>query len=178
MKIRKALETDIVSTGAFYDRVVSWLDNHVNYPKWTYGVYPSEQSAREMTKTGLQYVCEDEDRIIGAFVLNTDPQGDYQKGKWTQELDDGEYMVIHAFALDPDYQGKGYGSEVIRFCINKAKDEGFKAIRLDIVPENIPARKLYEKNSFTYVGDADLDRGIEEIPIFSLFELNLKNVPD
>ncbi|MCR5322467.1 MAG: hypothetical protein K6E85_04275 [Lachnospiraceae bacterium] len=45
MKIRKALETDIVSTGAFYDRVVSWLDDHVNYPKWTYGVYPSEQSA-------------------------------------------------------------------------------------------------------------------------------------
>ncbi len=37
---------------------------------------------------------------------------------------------------------------------------------------NYPARQLYEKKGFTFAGDADLDRGIEEIPIFSLYELN------
>lgn len=35
-----------------------------------------------------------------------------------------------------------------------------------------PARKLYEKNGFTYAGDVDLERGIEDIPVFSLFKLN------
>jgi hypothetical protein len=44
---------------------------------------------------------------------------------------------------------------------------------VDIVPDNLPARKLYEKEGFTYAGDVDLERGIEEIPLFSLFELDL-----
>ena len=49
---------------------------------------------------------------------------------------------------------------------------GYKAFRLDIVPGNAPAQKLYEKSGFKYAGDAGLDRGIAHIPVFSLYELN------
>ena len=45
-------------------------------------------------------------------------------------------------------------------------------LRVDIVPTNHPAKKLYEKNGFTYAGDVDMGRGIEGIPEFSLFEFN------
>ena len=44
---------------------------------------------------------------------------------------------------------------------------------VNAVPENTPAIKLYKKHGFVYVGDEDLDRGIEEIPVFSLLEYNL-----
>ena len=101
MKIRKCQEKDIEAVGSLYDKVVAWLDDTVNYPKWTYKVYPTERTARENTK-----------------------------------------------AL------------------------GYKAFRTDIVPENIPARRFYEKNGFTYAGEADLERGIEDIPVFGLLEKN------
>ena len=61
---------------------------------------------------------------------------------------------------------------MVRFCVDKAKSNGFQALRVDIVPENLPAKKLYEKNGFTWAGDADLERGIENIPVFSLYEKN------
>ena len=81
-------------------------------------------------------------------------------------------MVLHTLAVDPDMNGRGIGSKVIEFCVDKAQAEGSRALRVDIVPGNLPARKLYEKNGFTYAGDADLERGFEDIPVFSLFETN------
>ena len=84
----------------------------------------------------------------------------------------GAYMVLHTLAIEPNLQGQGLGSEIIRFCQEKAKGKGYLALRLDIVPENQPARIFYEKNGFSYAGNADLGRRIEGIPMFSLFELN------
>lgn len=172
MQIRKCRETEIVEVGAFYDEIVWWLDNHINYPKWMYKIYPSESFVRESTMAGKQYVCMKGRKLAGAFVLNDDPQGNYQKGKWARHIPDGEYMVLHALAISPELQGKGLGAEIVRFCTEEAKSKGYKAFRLDIVPGNAPAQKLYEKSGFKYAGDADLDRGIAHIPVFSLYELN------
>ncbi len=172
MEIRKCRAEEIPETGAFYDRVVQWLDNHINYPKWMYRVYPSEASVRENTIAGNQYVCLEDREIVGAFALNDDPQGNYQKGDWAVPLTDGEYMVLHALAIAPERHGQSLGSKAVRFCVETAKANGYASLRLDIVPGNHPARRLYEKHGFRYAGDVDLDRGIEHIPIFSLFELN------
>ncbi len=173
MEIRLCKNADIEATGAFYDRVVMWLDEHVNYPKWTYGVYPSVDFVKQVTALQTLYICTDHDEIVGAFVINNDPQGSYQKGDWTREIAEGNYLVIHSLAIAPEMQGQGLGSKVVAFCIEEAKRHGYPAIRLDVVPDNEPAKKLYEKNGFTFCGDYDLDRGIPEIPIFSLYELNL-----
>ena len=173
MEIRKCTEKDMVPAGAFYDKVVLWLDEHINYPKWVYRTYPSEGSVCEMTKAGSQYICIDKGKIIGAFVLNTDPQGNYGKGNWEMNLSDGEYMVIHAMAVSPELNGQGLGSEIIRFCAEKGKAEGYRALRADVVPDNFPAKALFAKNGFRYASDADLERNLEDIPVFSLFELNL-----
>ena len=172
IRIEKCTEADVAAVGAFYDRVVRWLDAHVNYPKWVYRVYPSEGSVREATAAGEQYVCLDGDAIAGAFVLNADPRGNYRKGKWQKDLPDGAYMVLHTLAVAPERQGRGLGSQIVRFCAERARSGGFGALRVDIVPDNHPAAKLYRKNGFTYAGDADLERGIAEIPVFSLYELN------
>lgn len=173
MEIRKSLRSEIEDIGAFYDAVVAYLDEHINYPKWIYKVYPSSDFAREMTEEGSQYVCLDDGKIVAAFVLNLDPQGSYQKAVWKRDLPDGSYLVMHAVAVDQDLSRRGIGSEIIRFCRKKAEEEGYEALRVDVVPENTPARSLYEKNGFEYAGDWDLERGIEGIPYFSLYEMNL-----
>ena len=172
MEIRKCTEADATAAGAFYDKVVRWLDGHINYPKWIYGVYPSAETVRASTLAGEQYVCLDTGRIVGAFILNADPKGNYRKANWRQPLAEGEYMVLHTLATDPEVHRRGIGTEIIRYCAGQARSQGYRALRVDIVPDNWPARRLYEKNGFTHAGDVDLERGIDGIPVFSLYELN------
>ncbi len=173
MIIRRCEDKDIKPTGEFYDKVILYLDEHINYPKWQYKQYPSADSVRDMTNEGSQYIVEEDGHMIGAFVFNDDPQGDYSVGSWKRDLPSGSFMVIHGLAVDPSFHGKGIGTFILDFCIEKAREDGYKAIRLDIVPGNIPAARLYEKKGFVCAGTADLRRGIEDIPEFTLYELNL-----
>ena len=81
LDIRKCSKADIARVGRFYDHVVSWLDDHVNYPRWIYGTYPSEYSVRIATETESQYMCLRGGSVIGAFILDTQPLGDCRKGR-------------------------------------------------------------------------------------------------
>lgn len=172
MIVKVSSESEITAVGEFYDRAVKYLDEHINYPKWTYKVYPSEDSVREKALAGSQFMFGRNGQVVGAFVLNDDPQGVYENVMWNKPLERGEYMVCHTLAAEPNMQGKGIGKQMVSFCIKYAMEHGYKAIRLDVVPDNIPARRLYEKCGFQYAGDVDLERGIAEIPLFSMYELN------
>ena len=173
MTIDLCVDSDIVAVGAFYDGVVKYLVEHVNYPRWMYNRYPSEPFVREMTEVGCQYVCRIDGQIVAAFTLNDDPQHEYKKVSFSKPLLQGEYLVIHALAVATELQGRGIGKQIVRFCIDYARAHGYKAIRLDVVPTNYPAKKLYEQCGFAYLGDVDLERGFEDIPLFSMYELNL-----
>ena len=173
MFIRKCTYGDVAAVGALYDEVVKYLTEHVNYPKWRYKVYPSEQFVLEMTGAGWQYECRVEGKIAAAFVLNDDPQNEYKKVTFSKSLLQGEYLVIHALAVATELQGRGVGKLIVQFCIDFAREKGYKAIRLDVVPTNYPAKKLYEWFGFRYLGDYDLERGYKDIPLFSMYELNL-----
>ena len=173
MIIRKGTERDIPAVSDFYDRTVKYLCEHINYPKWTYKQYPAEAFVRAMTEEGSQFLCMDSDGIAGAFVLNRDPQGAYENARWSRELSRGEYMVCHALASEIAKHGRGIGRYMVEYCIDYAKGQGCRALRLDVVPGNTPAKKLYERCGFRYMGDADLERGIAEIPLFSMYEKNL-----
>ncbi len=173
MYIKKCQNKDIAFTTEFYDNIVKFLDEHTNYPRWIYKVYPSEDSVKAMVKEESQYICISDEKILGAFVLNDKPQGCYWKADWSKEIDDGSYMVLQTLAIDPSMQRKGLASDIIHFCIDKAKSEGYEAIRIDVIPDNYPAKKLFEKNGFEYVGDVDLELDIGNNPFFSLYELNL-----
>lgn len=173
MIIRLCEKSDIPAVGEFYDRVVQDLCEHINYPKWVYQEYPSVDTARAMTAAGSQFICTDRGTIIGAFILNDDPQGAYENAAWSRPLNKGSYLVCHTLATEPSLRGKGLGRQIVEYCIDYAKEHGYQAIRLDVVPDNTPAKKLYEKCGFTYIGDADLEREIDDIPIFSMYEYNI-----
>lgn len=173
MLIRKCTKKEIAAVGSFYDHVVEYLCTHINYPKWSYQEYPSTDYVKQMTDADCQFVCVDHDTIIGAFVLNDDPQGAYDHAVWSRQLTAGSYLVFHTLATEPSLSRNGVGTQIVNFCIDYARQNGYSAIRLDVVPDNIPAKKLYEKCGFTYTGEADLDRGLDEIPLFSMYEFNL-----
>ena len=67
----RIFKSDMEMLGAlteFYLGVTTYLDSHINYPKWTPGVYPGEESIRAAINAGTQYVCMEGDEIVGAFT--------------------------------------------------------------------------------------------------------------
>ncbi len=156
----------------FYRSVVRHLEANVNYPKWS-NAHPSNESIAEAVRKGEQYICVDNGAIVGAVVLNGNPEGAYERGNWSLSLAAGEFLVIHALAVSPDCSRRGVGSFMVRQSIQIAAQKGYKALRLDVVPGNFPAERLYQKHGFRYVNTADLLRNIEGIPEFDLYELNL-----
>ena len=157
---------------AFYHQVVRYLEENVNYPHWN-ADHPSDESIAQAIDSGLQYICLDNGEIVGAVVLSEDPEGLYDIGKWSRELKLGEFLIVHVLAVSPDHLHKGVGDFMVKECIELAKNKGYRAVRLDVVPGNTPAVRLYEKNGFTYAGSGDLQRYLVDIPVFDLYELNL-----
>lgn len=170
--IEKCDRSHLDALDVLYDRVVEHLEATVNYPKWTRGVYPCRDSISRAIDAGTQYVCRDGDRAVGAFILNDDPQGDYSVGEWRKPLRDKEFAVIHTLAVLPDESGRGIGRAMIEYCIERSKALGYKALRLDVVPGNLPAIKLYTRMGFEFAGEKDLRRGFDELTTFELYELN------
>ncbi|MBQ3431239.1 MAG: GNAT family N-acetyltransferase [Clostridia bacterium] len=176
MQIRKATKEDIESLGRFYDKEVMWMDAHdCNYPLWTYKGYPTEDTVRWAISEGTQFICLEKKEIIGSFMLNTDPLGAYDKLPWSRELKQGEYMILHMFCVSHQHTGKGIGKQMVRFCVEYAKAHGYKGIRLDVVPTNLPAKQLFFGCGFHYIGDFDLEKGVEKIPIFSMYEYDFSS---
>ena len=172
MKLIKCNKAHLEEVTALYHRTVAYLQKHINYPKWS-SAHPSDDGISATIAAGEQYICVENEKALGAVVLKDNPEGDYDAGDWSIDLKPGEYLVIHALAVDPLFAHKGVGRFMVEQCIKMARQGGCKALRLDVVPGNVPARDLYEKMGFVYVGTKDLRRDIEEIPVFDLFELNL-----
>jgi len=173
MDIVKCTEEYIAEVGAMYDNAVFALENSTNYPRWIYKVYPTVENVKRCTENGELYICINNDRAVGAYKLNADPEGNYDKGSWRRQLKVGEYLVIHMLAVAVGQFGNGIGKAMVSHALETARKGGYKAVRLDVVPDNIPAIKLYTGLGFTYAGTFDLERGIEHVPEFSLFEFNL-----
>ncbi len=173
MQIIKCTEADWEAAAEFYDKVTAYLEQHRNYPKWTHGGYPGKESTGQAIRNGVQYLCLDGEQAAGAFILNEDPMGDYSAGDWSVSLPEGSYLVIHTLAADPERYHRGIGKFMVAYCIETAKEKGYSALRLDVVPSNLPAKRLYEAMEFRFAGTRDLKRDIPEIPVFDLYERNL-----
>lgn len=172
MELKECDRTDLEKIVALYHQTIRHLEETINYPRWSAG-HPSDAYIEAAITAGEQYACMEQDRALGAVVLSTDPQGCYEAGKWSRSLKTGEFLTIHALAVNPLCRHQGVGCFLVRECMKIARQGGYQALRLDVVPGNIPARGLYEKMGFRFVGTEDLKRNIEEVPVFDLFEWNV-----
>ena len=172
MEFVKCDRSHIPAVTAFYHQVINYLETHINYPFWS-PEHPSDEAIRDAVGRGEQYICLSGGEILGALVLSEDPDGDYESVDWSRELKQGEYLSLHVLAVGPDCYQKGVGSFMVDGCVRVARQKGYKALRLDIVPTNTPAQRLYRKMGFTYAGTADLKRPTAPIPLFDLYELDL-----
>ena len=172
MEFIKCEKEHFGAVAKMYESSVDYLNRTINYPLWT-SEHPSREYVEESIARGEQFACVESGRVLGAVVLSENPEGSYELGDWSRNFRYGEYLVIHILAVDPGHLKEGVGEFMVDGCISYAKSRGYKALRLDVVPGNVPAVRLYEKKGFVFAGEKDLQRGIKELPIFDLYELNI-----
>lgn len=52
------------------------------------------------------------------------------------------------FCMDPEYQGQGYGTEILNYSIDYLKNIGVSSILLEVRKSNKTAQAVYEKFGF------------------------------
>ena len=113
---------------------------------WNMKAQPLAEKWREEIASGnrLVFVYKINGEFIGegALVLDTgDP--DYTIL--------GQCVYVSRMIVKKEYRGRGIGSEILEFLINKAKEMGFSEMTIGVDKDNETALHLYRKYGFTDV---------------------------
>ncbi|MDI9469776.1 MAG: GNAT family N-acetyltransferase [Bacillota bacterium] len=147
-EFRAARAADLESLVAFYDDIIDWLDATTNYPRWIRGVYPAADYLGAAIRAGELFLLEEDGRILAAGGLNHDVPPGYETVDWGVEARPDEIYAIHAFGTHPTAMGRGAGSRLVAELVELARRRGMRAIRLDVIAGNEPARAFYRRAGF------------------------------
>lgn len=64
---------------------------------------------------------------------------------------DNDRFLIDGIAVDRDARGQGVGTALLAALCDAGRERSYREIRLDVLPENIRARALYEREGFVVV---------------------------
>ncbi len=97
-------------------------------------------------------------------------------GLYRYHRDADEAVWLAWFCVDPKARGQGIGQALIEHTVSRARDAGFRLIRLytSTAPNEAAAQRLYEKNGFREVGRR---QGIFTTTIFREKQLDLAGQP-
>ena len=170
MEIVKADRNHLEEIGALYDDICDYLGEHVNYPGWKKGIYPTMNDAKTGIEEGSLYIAKDNHKIVGTMILRHRPEEAYKNVEWSIESNYEKIYVIYTLAVHPKFIRSGVGKKLLDFAEALARAEGCVGLRLDVVKGNIPAENLYKKCGYQYVATTSL--GYEEygLPWYNLYE--------
>ncbi len=112
--------------------------------------YPNRAFFQEAISDGNLFIFVDSGNIIGCVVLDEWQAREWSGVEWLSS--DSPVLVIHALAIEPDLQGRGYGAALLRACEQLAVENGYRSIRLDTFESNPAAKQLYERHGYEYRG--------------------------
>lgn len=81
---------------------------------------------------------------------------EYEKIVWRDKLPNDQVATVHLLAVSPSYRGRSLGIKLLEEAMKIAVRNGKKALRLDALKTNLPARRMYEKAGFLYRGEQRL----------------------
>jgi len=171
--IRNAEITEYESVMEFYYQLIDDMQGMQYHPKWQKGIYPDPLEVEDAIHNNELYVLENDGLIVSAMRVNHSATEGYEKVKWKTSAQEDEVSIIHMLGVAVYHQGSGIAKQMVQYVIEKARREGNKAIRLDVLCGNIPANRLYESMGFEFREKISLfyeDTGITD---FELYELVL-----
>ena len=152
MQLIKAQEKDFERVCDLYTRIIGETAGMEQYARWKKGLYPTEEGIRAYMAEGALYLLSDGDSLAGAMAITMEQGEDYHEIAWERKVPDNNVAVVHIFGVSPDYQRRGTGRDMLRKAILLARENHKKAVRLDALASNTPARHLYESEGFRYRG--------------------------
>ncbi|MCL2078342.1 MAG: GNAT family N-acetyltransferase [Oscillospiraceae bacterium] len=171
--IKQALITQYDQVEEFYRNLIDSMQGVKHFPKWKMGIYPTEEQLKNAISAGTLYLSYYEDKIVGAMILDNNFSPEYSGAKWQITAEKHEIMIIHVLAVSTEFQGKGIAKKMVGFAIDLCKNRKMKAIRLDVMKENIPAAKLYIKAGFTLISTVEMYYEDTGRAVFDLYEIVL-----
>jgi len=57
-------------------------------------------------------------------------------------------LLMDGITVSADYRGQGVGTQLFDALVDYAKENGYQAIRLDVIDTNPHARRLYDRLGF------------------------------
>lgn len=173
MTIKPANLDDFENVTEFYYDLIESMQNVEYHPAWKKDIYPTKQFIYDSITKKELFIAVINENIAGSMVMNHDCADGYAKIKWKISVKKDEVIIIHALGISRCHQGKGIAKKMVQYAIENCKDNGIKAIRLDVLASNKPAQKLYSATGFIYINKIRLfyeDTGLTD---FYLYELAL-----
>lgn len=140
----------------FYMNIIDNTENMERHARWIKGLHPTDEGIKGYIEGNEMYLFMDGDKIAGAMAVTMEQGEAYHNILWSIKAEDNEVAVIHILGVNPEYQRKGIGRQMIDESIQLAKDNCKKAVRLDALASNTPARHMYEARGFEYKGKLNL----------------------
>lgn len=154
--IRKARENDLKKVEAGYTNLLTYEKEHINNSNWVLGLYPTIKTAEKAFSEDTLYVFEEDGIVLGSMILNQIQPEDYKYIKWEYEADEKEVLVVHTLCIIPSSARKGCGRKMMDFALNKGKEIGCIAVRLETYAGNEPAKALYKSMGFRFAGEGSV----------------------
>ena len=171
MIFRKAEKEDFYKIRDLYWNLIDRAQGDPSFPHWKKGIHPSDAMIRDGIDKGDLYVLADGDEIAACVIANDEKIDGYSDAPWL--IDSDEVIILHVLAVHPDQHGKGLARRLVENVIELERKAGKKALRLDVIENNITAEKLYQKLGFQYVQTKTLYYDVVGEMTFKLYELVL-----
>lgn len=155
----------VVASAEHIDRMCEITDQakrqlrSLGLDQWQSG-YPSREVWMQDIKDGCTYLAVEDGEILGMFAYQTTPDPSYAviDGEW---LTDGEYAAMHRVCVSDGCKGKGVAGKMFAYGFEMARKAGFKSMRIDTHPGNIPMQRALKKAGFVVCGKIRLVGGCE-----------------
>ena len=151
LKVRQAVPEDLTAIVELYDGVIDLFQAQTGNTGWRRGVYPTETDFQKAIETGTLYLGELEGRLAAGMILTQGTDKTYGEPPWRVDAPDEETAVIHTLGVSPAFSGRGLALQMIEGAAALAREKGWKALRLDVLEDNVPAQRLYRRAGFVYI---------------------------
>ena len=120
--------------------------------RWVYSKHPTDEGLKSYIENGEMYMLMDQDTVAGMVAIVMRQGLDYEVVPWPEKLENDQVATLHLLAVCPEYQGRALGLTILELAGELAKQQGKKAMRLDVLESNLPAQRMYEKAGYVYRG--------------------------
>lgn len=147
--IRKATLSDL----PYILNIIKNCTNHMINNKifqWNEN-YPSKGIFNTDIKKKNLYIIEHSKTIIGCVMKSMIQSKAYKNVNWKTE--NKKNLYVHRLAVDPKYQGRGFGIKLMNFVEENALKNNYLSIRLDTFSKNKRNVKFYKKRGYIKIED-------------------------